>query len=310
MSTSESKPEGLKIGNLAEVTGISVHTLRMWERRYGVPKPVRLASGHRRYPREEVPRLCAVARALEAGYRANRVVTATLDELKSLLHEPRPSLGNSASESAGKLEEAEVSKNLIEGWIESSLLFESQPLTNSFYEEWGRRGPHAFVETLAIPFIHEIGIRWQAGEMTVSQEHFASQHLSDFLGTSWRNLNERNQGAPILFTTLPGDDHCLGLQLGAVMAASARRRVVFLGTNTPCEEIISAVLKSQSQALCVGVSVTMQSYQVLPHLNKIRQRLEDSFPIVLGGKGVPEDMPGFLYFENFQAFYDWCLGLK
>ena len=47
----------IAIGELSEMTGIGVHTLRVWEKRYGAPHSQRLPSGHRRYPKEEVPRL-------------------------------------------------------------------------------------------------------------------------------------------------------------------------------------------------------------------------------------------------------------
>ena len=71
----------ISIGELSEMTGIGVHTLRVWEKRYGAPHSQRLPSGHRRYPKEEVSRLKAIANALESGYRASKVVTATMEEL-------------------------------------------------------------------------------------------------------------------------------------------------------------------------------------------------------------------------------------
>ena len=48
---------GLSIGDVARATGISVHTLRVWEKRYGAPFPMKRKSGHRRYAQEEVRRL-------------------------------------------------------------------------------------------------------------------------------------------------------------------------------------------------------------------------------------------------------------
>ena len=75
----------ISIGELARLTGITTHTLRVWEKRYGTPLSQRLPSGHRRYPKEDVPRLKAIAKALESGYRASKVVSGTLEELHSLI---------------------------------------------------------------------------------------------------------------------------------------------------------------------------------------------------------------------------------
>ena len=75
----------VSIGELSRVTGITTHTLRMWEKRYGTPKAKRLPSGHRRYPKKDIPRLRAIAKALDSGYRASKVVTGTLEQLHSLM---------------------------------------------------------------------------------------------------------------------------------------------------------------------------------------------------------------------------------
>jgi DNA-binding transcriptional MerR regulator len=79
------KEDYLSIGQLSTMTGIGVHTLRVWEKRYGAPHSQRLPSGHRRYPKEEVPRLKAIASALNSGYRASKVVSATMEELQGLM---------------------------------------------------------------------------------------------------------------------------------------------------------------------------------------------------------------------------------
>ena len=61
------------IGDVAEATGISVDTVRVWERRYGKPKPVRLPSGHRRYTDAQIRWLRRVAEALAHGNRPSKV---------------------------------------------------------------------------------------------------------------------------------------------------------------------------------------------------------------------------------------------
>ena len=70
----------LSIGELSNLTGIGVHTLRVWEKRYGSPLSQRLPSGHRRYPKDQVTRLKIIANAIESGYRASKVATATMNE--------------------------------------------------------------------------------------------------------------------------------------------------------------------------------------------------------------------------------------
>ena len=85
MFITENLDEFISIGELANLTGITTHTLRVWEKRYGAPKSKRLPSGHRRYPKGDIPRLKAIAKALESGYRPSRVVRGSLEELQERL---------------------------------------------------------------------------------------------------------------------------------------------------------------------------------------------------------------------------------
>ncbi len=84
VSDSSSRPDPvlLAIGELAEKTGLSPERLRSWEQRYGVPKPVRLDSGHRRYPETEVAYLMDVGRLLTLGFKASELLRQTPEELK------------------------------------------------------------------------------------------------------------------------------------------------------------------------------------------------------------------------------------
>ena len=73
------------IGAAAKASGISTDSIRIWERRYGRPKPVRLDSGHRRYTAEQIRWLRRVGEALAVGMRAGAVVPLSSEELDDLL---------------------------------------------------------------------------------------------------------------------------------------------------------------------------------------------------------------------------------
>ena len=64
-------------GELAELAGVSRDTLRHYERKGVLPRPLRGHNGYRRYPREALPRVQLVRRALSVGF--------TLDELARVL---------------------------------------------------------------------------------------------------------------------------------------------------------------------------------------------------------------------------------
>lgn len=68
----------LSIGDLAQRTGLSPATLRMWEQRHGFPLPHRLESGHRRYNEDDVEAIHAVVRHKDAGTRLELAIAQAM----------------------------------------------------------------------------------------------------------------------------------------------------------------------------------------------------------------------------------------
>ncbi|QPJ64691.1 MAG: MerR family transcriptional regulator [Candidatus Nitrohelix vancouverensis] len=295
----------LSIGELSRLTGIGVHTLRVWEKRYGAPNSERLPSGHRRYPKEEVPRLRAIARALESGYRASKVVTGTLEELQGLLGVQ--TFLHSGSEEA-EPETGQVSRELVvEQWIDAVHHYNDETLAHSFYKIWNKEGPLHFILDYAAPFVERIGDGWVNGELSVGQEHFATSHLSDFLSSKWRQLNVRKDGPCAVLSTLPDETHNLGLLMCAVVAGLADYRIVYLGPNSPVDDIVKTVDDCDAQLLCLSISNCVDARKAVDRLAEIKSRLNSETTIALGGRGAPPASKGMKRFNTFKGFYEWLV---
>ncbi len=292
----------LTIGDLAKLTGIRTHTLRMWERRYGSPKSFRLPSGHRRYSMEEVPRLRAIALALASGYRAGKVVTASLEELERLLAKTNP-------ESQSESPEAGADARLIGEWLDAVSRFDDARLSEGFHSEWGRLGPLNFIRDRAQPFLRDVGLGWEQGALSVGHEHFASERLGDFLGEQWRRLNERKAGPRAVLTTLPGEPHQLGLQMCAVVTTLSAFKVVSLGPDTPIEDIARTVATVDARLLALSVSASTDALAASKGIEKIRKLLAPEVDIALGGRGAPEHLEGTRRIDDFSEYLDWLNGL-
>ena len=85
MTNSISPPALLhSIADVERDTGLSKDTLRVWERRYGFPTPVRDAVGERQYDDLQLQRLRRIRRLLDAGHRPGRVVPLSDEALHAL----------------------------------------------------------------------------------------------------------------------------------------------------------------------------------------------------------------------------------
>ncbi|MGA0089539.1 MAG: MerR family transcriptional regulator, partial [Burkholderiaceae bacterium] len=77
-------PIHLSIAAVERDTGLSKDTLRVWERRYGFPNPERDHFGERIYSIDQVDRLRAIRRLMDAGYRPGKIIGLSLEDLQAL----------------------------------------------------------------------------------------------------------------------------------------------------------------------------------------------------------------------------------
>ena len=94
-----SSPAALPISAVERDTGLSKDTLRVWERRYGFPQPVRDAFDERVYPADQVERLRLIARLLNSGQRPGRVVSLPMPALQQLVQQVAPGASGDAAAS-------------------------------------------------------------------------------------------------------------------------------------------------------------------------------------------------------------------
>jgi MerR family transcriptional regulator, light-induced transcriptional regulator len=292
----------ISIGELARLTGITTHTLRVWEKRYGSPHSQRLPSGHRRYPKEDVPRLRAIVKALESGYRASKVVSGTLEELHGLIG-LKPLIDSNPT----PIHEIESSSNelLIERWIKGIHEYDNDCLIQGFHEQWNKSGPLKFIIEHIVPLIERIGKGWESGELSIPHEHFATECIDSFLTSKWRQLNSRKEGWNLLMATLPGETHNLGLLMSAVVASLSGAKIIYLGLNTPLEDIISTANNLETKLLCFSISSGKKLLDTEDCLIKLKNELNKNVTLVSGGQGTPENLPGIKKIEDFNTFNHW-----
>lgn len=287
----------LSIGALSRATGIAVETLRTWESRYGFPVPERKPSGHRVYPLDAVPRLRRIAEALALGHRAGQVVGASQDALERLL------VGTAASPggpSAG-IPPAED----LDGLLRLVAAFDAERLTRTLLGDWGRTTPMEFLEERIAPLVVAVGDAWKSGDFEIRHEHFLSERVGDLLRSLRLPFEERATGPLVVFATLPGEAHGLGLQMAALLLASIGCRILYLGTEVPPAQMTSLAVDLGARAAAVSVSAATRGSASSAAIRKLRHRLPPRVALVVGGDGAPRAQPGIDVVHDLRELEDW-----
>jgi MerR family transcriptional regulator, light-induced transcriptional regulator len=262
----------LRIGELSKRSGVSPELLRAWERRYGLLRPVRSAGGLRLYTPEDVERVRVMRRHLADGLAAAEAAALALGA----------GVGDRAAPMALRPEAARDD-------LAQALDRYDEPRAQLILD---RLLAVATVDTLlsevVLPYLHDLGERWQRGDASVAQEHFASSVVRGRLLGLARGWG-LGLGPTAVLACLPGEQHDLGLIAFGLALHARGWRIVYLGSDSPIETV-EEVSRQLDPSLVVLTAVSEERVEpVLPRLQALAVRHR----LALGGAAAANGAPKF-----------------
>jgi DNA-binding transcriptional MerR regulator len=254
----------LRIGELSRRSGVSPELLRAWERRYGLLRPTRSAGGLRLYSLDDLERVRQMRRHLDDGLAAAQAAALA----------SRPA----------RAEPVEVALDPASARAALGRALEAfdEPGAQSIVDDLlATATVDLLVTEVVLPYLHELGARWERGEVSVAQEHFASNVVRGRLLGLARGWG-RGLGPLGLLACIPGERHDLGLLGFGLVLRTRGWRIAYLGADTPLPtlEATAHVLEPDAVVLtAVGAS------RLQPHLAGLRE-LAKRHRVALGGRGA------------------------
>jgi len=264
------KETGLTISALEQELGIGKDTLRVWERRYGFPSPLRDAKGERLYPPDQVARLRLVRRLLDQGMRPHQVLGLPAEEL---MERSRPV-------SAG--EGVELHSELLR----LVRRHDAQALQHELRKMLVREGLQRFVMDTAGPLVEVIGQWWQRGEIEIFEEHLITEQLHRVLREAVSQVAAGDGRPRVLITTLPSEPHALGLLLAEAVMRLDGAQCTPLGAQTPESQILAAVRAGDTNIVALSFSDYFAPSPMREAVARLREALPLQVELWCGGAGT------------------------
>lgn len=277
-------------------TGLSKDTLRVWERRYGFPRPDRDVHGERLYPAVQVDRLRLLKRLMDQGHRPGRLMAVSEDELQAL--------GAAAITPAQPPAAVDPLSQQLLALVKGH---DVPQLRSALNQAMLRQGLEDFVVHTLSALNRAVGEAWMSGEFEIFEEHLYTEQVQALLRQAIATLPVHQASGPrILLTTVPEEQHGLGLLMAEALLALDGATCISLGTQTPLFDIAMAARAQQADVVALSFSGAYASRQVTPQLAQLRALLPASVELWAGGAGVGrlQPQPGVHLLPSIQQAQD------
>lgn len=270
---------------VARETGLSAHTIRVWERRYGAVRPERAGNNRRLYSEGDVAKLRLLSRATASGHSIGQVAELTVPELRGLL---RHDLSAPAPISKTKNRvQRDGASDLMAAAIRATERLDAVDFRDLLDRAAVELGSPAMLQKFVAPLAIEIGERWRKGDLNIAHEHFATAIITHFLTNFARSYPGGKSALHLVLATPTGQLH----ELGAIVVAAAARshgwRTTYLGSSLPMEEFIGAARRLHARAVALSIVFPPDDELLSADLLKLPKLLPKDCAVIVGGRSAP-----------------------
>ncbi|WP_432411507.1 MerR family transcriptional regulator [Rasiella sp. SM2506] len=209
------------IKDLENLSGIKAHTIRIWEKRYGLLEPSRTDTNIRAYNLDSLKKLLNIKFLYEQGYKISKIAVLNKEELAAMVTELAKCNEEEHSIFSFKMAMFQFDQQLF------ATTYQALLLNHTF--------PEIF-QTVFIPLLTELGILWQTGTIDPCHERFVSEMIKQKIvlniESQYQYLGNTLAEPPTFALFLPYKEiHDIGLVYANYLCVSHGINTIYLGGN-------------------------------------------------------------------------------
>lgn len=264
-----------RIHRVAKLTGLSRDVIRVWEKRYGLVKPLRSANRYREYTDEDVALLRFLKEEVDRG---QTIGSLAIEGRDSLLQRLRLC-------AAPKLQELTPHKSLLD-----ELVACLDPLDKVRFEH-KLNGAVAVIpfeeaiQRILLPLERLVGELWHQGRIDIAVEHYVTKLIQQKLFAVMNQLPANEHGPRLLIACPEGELHEIGAQAVAYLAATRGCHVYYLGPNLPTSALASFCDRIKPDLVLLSLTEVKSVEEGTGLLHEL-DALAERWPVAIGGQGA------------------------
>lgn len=272
---------------VSNLTGLSIHVIRAWEKRYNVVVPERTDTNRRVYSHSDVEKLKLLSQASEKGYPIGSIASLKINDLRNIVDEGDPDIDENEKNPIHLAHPNKIKNNhYIDNCIEAVKNLNAHELEKELYKALVDYPQFKFIDTIVAPLLEIIGNMWKTGEIRILHEHISTAVIRKFLTTLIDNNSITTNAPSILIATPKGQLHELGALIVGVIASSDGWNVTYMGPDLPGEEIAAAIERLNPKIVALSIVYPSDDFTLDKEMLKLQKLLSKNSIIIAGGRSV------------------------
>lgn len=266
------------IQQVSDMTGLSKQVIRKWEERHAIVEPERLANGYRIYDGKDVNTLLGVKTLAEQGIAIKQATMIVREENKR----------EQVRDEQSKIVHHEALNRHVIQLLAKGTHCDEVELNFILQQAYHYYGLEPFLSSVIIPFLQEVGDRWEKGEWDEYQESVSSLVVRDFLVQIRRNYRYREDAPLLLGACLPLEMHEVPLHIILLKFMLKGWRTILVGASPAPGSIQALINKLRPSTVILSATTTTpfdENPQLLGELDQFAAA-NPSVRFYLGGKGA------------------------
>lgn len=212
------------IKDLENLSGIKAHTIRIWEKRYGILQPMRTDTNIRYYDTTALQKLLNITMLHNHGYKISKISKFPDEKIPQMVNDI--------------ISKKSVGLHAVNAFKMAMMNFDQALFLNTYDELLAEKEfPEIFYEAI-LPLMEEIGLLWQTGTITPAQEHFISNLVRQkiLINTEKLQVNPPTRTDKVFVLYLPENEiHEIGLMYINHEVLRNGYQAIYLGANVPVD---------------------------------------------------------------------------
>lgn len=265
------KDSHFSIRQVIDLTGVSEFTIRGWENRYQAIVPDRTDKGRRIYSKEDLLKIKALKDLVDRGNQISSIAHLDLDELQKLLIEDQLEISKDTNHPA------------VNSIIKHSDVFAWDKVQKVFHDQRKKHSGKDLIFEFLLPLIKEINSLVEQNIFSIAREHILSAMIKEELYCLKNSHIQKKSKSRFVFATPENELHEMGILIGSTLANIHQLSNLYLGPNTPRQQIADVCLRFEATHLVISSTDIGNTENFLHFVHFLDKQLPKNITFCIGG---------------------------